>query len=424
MRSSATQVVNGKGIIRGPDSSVKQVKFLQLNLQHSKMAQLSVSNWIDKQKDGLYVCLCQEPYVYQNNAAMQPRTSMKYIGGQGGHPRTAIYTAKAIKAWHIESLSHRDLTAIVVKLNNRETLILSVYLDSKLKVIQPWLTTAMDFANRRGYAVIIGMDNNCHSELYGLETNKRGDFEDFIAQYNLKVENQGKTPTFQAAIGSSIIDVTLTARLSVSIQQWRVNTNPNFSDHNTIKYEATIEQEYIPPTRKWVKMDLDDFRESLVTENIRIMDSMTTKRLEKCLDQWYTQINNAIDKHCPKRKNKPKDLNNPWWTSKLQNQRKEIKSLKKQNALWSTEDRLNNIRAKTRAYKNDCLRAKRQDWKDFNTKQDSTESINTLRKILEKNRSNTLGVLEKPDGTSTLPGKDTLEYLMKAHFSSIIPPNR
>ena len=200
------------------------------------MAQIRVGNWIDKQKDGLYICLCQEPYGYQNNALMQPRTSMKYIGGQGNHPQTVIYTAKAIKAWHIESLSHRDLTAILVKINNRETLILSVYLDGKLMVVQPWLTKAMAFANNRGYAVILGMDSNCHSELYGLETNKRGEhLEDFIAQHNLKVENQCKTPTFQAATGSSIIDVTLTARISVSIKHWRVNTNPNFSDHNSIK---------------------------------------------------------------------------------------------------------------------------------------------------------------------------------------------
>ena len=113
---------------------------------------------------------------------------MNYIVGQGNHPRTAIYTSKSIKAWYIESLSHRDLTAIVVKINNRETLILSVYLDSELKVIQPWLTAAMTFATNRGYAVLIGMDSNCHSELYGTETNKRGEqLEDFIGHYNLKV---------------------------------------------------------------------------------------------------------------------------------------------------------------------------------------------------------------------------------------------
>ena len=189
-------MVGNGGIIRGAGSTTKQVKFLQLNLQHSKLAQMTVGNWIDKQKDGLYICLCQEPYVYQGNALMQPHTSTKYIGGQGNHPRTAIYTSKAIKAWHIESLSHRDLTAIVVKINNRETLIMSAYLDSKLKVVQPWLTAAMTFATNRGYAIFIGMDSNCHSELYGLETNKRGEhLEDFIGQYNLKVENQGNIPT-------------------------------------------------------------------------------------------------------------------------------------------------------------------------------------------------------------------------------------
>ena len=356
---------------------------------------------------------------------MQPRTSIKYIGGQGSHPRSAIYTSKAIKAWYIESLSNRDLTAIVVKINNRETLILSVYLDRKLKVVQSWLTAAMSFATHRGYAVIIGMDSNCHSELFGAETNKRGEqLEDFIGQYNLKVENQGKIPTFQASIGASIIDVTLTARTSVTVKNWRVNTSPNFSDHNTIKFELTVEQEDIPPTRKWNKMDWCEFRHSLTTENIRIMDSMTTSRLEKCLDQWYSQIQNAIDKHCPKRRNKPKDLNNPWWTDKLQNQRKEIKGLKKQNTRWFTETRNHLLKEKIKAYKRDCLKAKEQDWKDFNTKQNSTESINILRKILERKKSNTLGVLEKPDGSSTNPGHDTLEFLMQSHFPSITPPKQ
>ena len=212
----------------------------------------------------------------------------------------------------------------------------------------------MDFSSNRGYTIIAGMDRNCHSELYGLEINTRGEhLEDFIGQHSLKVENQGKTPAFQAAVGSSIIDVTLTARLSVTVKNWRVSTNPNFSDHNTIKYVLNIEQEHIPPTRKWVKMDWVEFRHSLTAENIRIMDSMTTSRLEKFLDQWYAQIENAIDKHCPKRKNKPKDLNNSWWSSKLQNQRKEIKILKKQNTLWSSEARQLLLKERKKIYKTD-----------------------------------------------------------------------
>ena len=102
--------------------------------------------------------------------------------------------------------------------------------------------------------------------------------------------------------------------------------------------------------------------------------------------------------------------------------KKEKKNHEKQNTLWSTEARNLLLKEKIKTYKRDCLNAKKQDRKDFNTNQNSNESINTLRKILERRRSNNLGVLEKPYGTSTNPGYETLEFLMESHFPSITPP--
>ena len=49
-----------------------------------------------------------------------------------------------------------------------------------------------------------------------------------------------------------------------------------------------MEHQDLPPSRKWEKMDWTAFRQTLSTKDIRIMDGMTTNRLEKCLDQWYT----------------------------------------------------------------------------------------------------------------------------------------
>ena len=46
-------------------------------------------------------------------------------------------------------------------------------------------------------------------------------------------------------------------------------------------------------------MDWTAFRPTLSTENIRIMDGITTNRPEKCLNQWYTQIGNSLKQHCP-----------------------------------------------------------------------------------------------------------------------------
>ena len=54
--------------------------------------------------------------------------------------------------------------------------------------------------------------------------------------------------------------------------------------------------------------------------------------------------------------------------------------------------------------------------------QDSNESINTLRKILERRKINNIGVLEKPDGKYTNPRYQSLEFLMKSHFPSITAP--
>ena len=133
----------------------------------------------------------------------------------------------------------------------------------------------------------------------------------------------------------------------------------NFSDHNTIKYEIEVEQIKLPPTRKWDKMDREAFRVTLNSSNIRIMSNMTGSRLEKCLTQWYTQINDALDKHCPKQRNKPQDLNNPWWTGKLPQMRKALKVAKKKHILNPSNP---DYKGKLKKYKKECLTAKTKEY--------------------------------------------------------------
>ena len=386
------------------------------------MAQINVANWIDKIKEETFICLCQEPYVLNSKASMQPRTSNNYIGGNGDTPRTAIYTSKNIPAWFIESLSNRDITTIIIKINRRETMVCSIYLDSKQPVLQDWLTKAMEFANHRGYAILLALDSNCHSELYGLETNVRGEqIEDFIGKYKLEVENRGKTPTYSCTTGSSIIDITLTKRLSVSVLNWRVSLDINFSDHRDILYQLAAEYVPIAPSRRWARMDWDIFRDKLNKLQIRIMTETTKARLDKCVTEWNKHIRIVLDELCPVKPNKPKDLNNPWWTDELQQLRRELNQMHRKYQANPTEVNKNKIREDKRKFRSKCLKAKKQDWQDFNTNQNSLESINLLRKILERKQANRLGVLTKPDGTTTNPGQDTLKFLMESHFPSSIP---
>ena len=147
---------------------------------------------------------------------MQPLTAKKYYH-QDGNNRTAIYTSKIIKAWYLENLSSRDAVVIVTRINNRATMIASIYMDynEKSPIIKPWFESIIERADMKGYAVLLGIDSSSHSTLYGKETNKGGEeIEDFIAQNRLTVENVGTTPAFNTMWGTSIIDITLTKRLA------------------------------------------------------------------------------------------------------------------------------------------------------------------------------------------------------------------
>ena len=410
-------------MIRSVRSSPDTIRVKQVNLQHSKMSQMHINNWIDWQGNNRYMCLVQEPYIYQRVASNQPRTANKFIGGQTDSPRSAIYLSKHIDAWYIEELSNRDATVIVVKINNRQTLIASIYLDGKLDVVQHWLTRIAEFTKHRGYGTIIGMDSNCHSTLYGRETNNRGVLlEEFILGNKLTIENKGKKYTYHSNTGKSVIDITLTARLSVTVSDWRVaDEEINFSDHNSIYYELKTDKYQPPKARKWHQANWKTFSDHLEGNSIRIQSEITQHRLEECLKQWYKQINNALNLAVPLKPVRLKDINNPWWTKELQRKRKDLRSVYRQKLRVPTEENKEIYRHQFNQFRKECKRAKTADWRKFVEKTSDLSDMNTLRKILQRGRQTTLGILKKPDGSLTNPGKDTLNYLLHAHYPSLEP---
>ena len=106
---------------------------LQINLNHSKLAQDCVANKIKSfnNKQVEFIICVQEPYVYGGKHSRKPKSCNTHCSDN--NPRAAIYLSKNIIAWYIESLSTRDITVIQTKIKSRETLIVSVYLDITIK---------------------------------------------------------------------------------------------------------------------------------------------------------------------------------------------------------------------------------------------------------------------------------------------------
>ena len=72
--------------------------------------------------------------------------------------------------------------------------------------------------------MIIGMDTNCHSTLFGPKQNQRGYlFDELIANNNLIIENVGHSPTYESRGNKTCIDVTLTRGLRQTIKDWVVD---------------------------------------------------------------------------------------------------------------------------------------------------------------------------------------------------------
>ena len=402
----------------GPAAPSLNIRCLQVNAQHAKQAQHEINRWIDQQRKGSYIVMVQEPYLYKERVAMQPLNGSKY--SSRNKARTAIYTNKEMGGWYLEHLSHKDATVVVAKIKNRTTVIASVYLDynENNPVIPGWLEDIVRYAESKGYGLLIGMDSNCHSTLYGNSTNSRGEaLEDFIAQNQLYVENIGLVPTFQTKWGSSIIDITLTKRLAVSVLNWRVYEGYNGSDHNSIEYDVCTDIREQKQQLLLHKADWEVFASELDSRPMRLPSEMTEQRLEKCVLQFYRAIDKSLKKACPLGQVKERDQNNPWWTKQLQQQRSGLNKLYRRRK--QSDQHWKDYKDAEENYRKACRKAKEYDWEGFVEGQQNNESINKLRKILEANVKQTLGVMQKADGTHTEPGSNTLQYLLEAHFPSI-----
>ena len=228
---------------------MSKLKFVQINLHKAKQAQIEIAKRVRKMnmQGTSFICLVQEPMTDKNRTIFQPNSCQVFCKGK--NPRASIYLSTSIKAWYMESLSTPDMTVVQMKLNNRSTLIVSVYMDiNNTAVIPDELDKVMDYVNQKGLAIIIGADTNAHSTNYGPTGNTRGDKVDlFTAQHRLSIENRGDIATFHGRGCNTFIDATFTSKLSVSIKDWKVCTDYNGSDHNTILFNTDIEYEQVLP---------------------------------------------------------------------------------------------------------------------------------------------------------------------------------
>ena len=271
------------------------VLFTQLNLHKAKQAGILAGQNMEG-KDN-FISLLTEPHLVYNKLHGFPRgTQIIYDNTIPKHkpgPRAAIVCSRELTMTALPQWSGRDCAAAILRLDKEYIIVASVYLDIRTSPRPAWLEALLDMAATKDYPLILGIDSNAHSTLYGPNNNARGDeIEDLIIQHGLEVENKGNTPTFEIKRGRNLvathIDITLSRGLTDRINQWQVNQEYNASDHNTIQYTLTCprntEKTYIRP---WSKADWGLFTKYLAEADYKMPDKMNMKKLDRTLEKVY-----------------------------------------------------------------------------------------------------------------------------------------
>ena len=186
---------------------------------------------------------------------------------ENGQARAVILAPRRFNMTRLDNLCNKDCAVAQLSTQQGTMIVASIYLDINLTPSPDWLDTLVWYADNKGCRLVIGVDSNAHSQLYGPDTNRRSEvFEEVILAHGLYVENIGIAPTFEVCRNDrhiqTHIDVTLT-KGDVTVHDWQVHRGYNGSDHNTITWAVDDRVPEAEPTRNWKKAKWDLFTQSL-----------------------------------------------------------------------------------------------------------------------------------------------------------------
>ncbi len=340
-----------------------------------------------------------------------------------GKPRAGIGARNDINPWLVEEFTGEDIATVAVMINNKVVYLSSVYLDINLPVRNPSLVAMVEKANRKAIPLLIGLDTNAHSSLWGSEnSNSRGEeMEDMILEHNLFILNEGSRPTFRTNRASTIIDVTLVnqeAMQTLGIADWKVEETESLSDHKYISFHCATIEPITERKRNFRKADWSAF--STTTSVATILSKWedanngeTSAVLNKLASTLYEVIEKGLDRACPPKRPVAHKRPNNWWTSDLDKLRGELRRLgtrKHKSPLHFARF----VEAR-RKYKNAIDEARKDSWRNFITKVEGAKDISSLVKTLEGRPRRRISLLQC-EGSYTSTPEETVDLLLKTHF--------
>ena len=387
---------------------------LQLNLNKSSLATSLFSHSLSAEPQ---IGFATEPYTVARRVVGQPLEYNVYPPNSlDNMPRAALYIPRHVRNVHVQHLSNADCQVALLYLTSSVLLVASIYLDINNDPVPGWLESIVAYADAKQFNILLALDSNAHSHLYGPTLNRRGNhFEQFILSSGLLVANSGNTPTFQTIRSESFIDVTLTR--GVDITEWRVNTEYNASDHNSVQF-SIHDVEIVPDKRirPWATANWPKFTVSLSAEKFTIPKTIYCSTVDRMVSHMYHCLETALDKACPIIHVRQKFKGSVWFSEKLGLHQRKVRKQYDNAKRCNTQEEWNKYSSMHRTFKRKCRKARTASWRHFVTDTENEHKMSRLARIaLHKDKAQ-LHTVQRVDGSITDPGLDTLKELANTHF--------
>ena len=371
-----------------------------------------------------FLVFVQEPYCKNNRVlGFDYRVNVQHGTTPGETPRAAIISSPGLNLWLVPEYSSADVTTCqFFDEKGKPIYVVSAYFDITRRSIPEALLRVTTRCRQRGTDLIIACDTNAHSTLWGSdENNARGDMvEEFIFNQYLSVCNVGGAPTFFNRRSATHIDVTLASpRMAGRIINWQVNEDFQFSDHHRIDFKITISIKQPNPVRVLDKGDWTSFQGEMTTKSTEwtAPNQWSVQEIEEETTRLSEDINAALDVACPmiipSYQTKLKPL---WWTEDLFHLSNKVRNKRKLAQSTGLDKDYDRFRALKKEFKQAVRAAKQESWRKFVSTTKSPKEIAKLRKILQGQERNTVGLMKRSDGTFSSEPEETIKMLLSEHF--------
>lgn len=406
------------------DKTKRSLKLLvvQINLHHCKAATDDLHVFMSE--EGVDIALIQEPWLRGDKIqGLMSKHYQLFYSKNDGKIRSCILIRKTIcnnNTFFLSQYSDGDVATVELITENSKLILTSVYMPYEKESPPPeTVRKIVSYAKSTGTSLVLGCDANAHHSQWGSsDINERGEsvFE-YLLSTNLIICNQGNHPTFRNRIREEVLDLTLASNdFKMKVSNWRVSPKNSFSDHFRILFNINLNLKENGVFRNPTKTDWKEYNKWVNANLPPPSDGnlVGTDCIDSAVNFVTGKLVKSYEKFCPISRGNSK-TNPPWWNSTLKNQRSEVRKLHRKALASKTDSDWTDYRSALNSYTKEVRQRKLDSWSQFCESITDTSESARLRKVMSKDKT-VIGSLQKPDGSWTETGLESLQNLMETHF--------